>query len=37
LETPVFSVLILPNGRIVAGAVTPEGLEPAATQIAAAQ
>jgi outer membrane lipoprotein-sorting protein len=34
LETPVFSLLILPNGRIVAGAVTPEGLEPAATQIA---
>jgi outer membrane lipoprotein-sorting protein len=34
LETPVFSVLILPNGRIVAGAVTPEGLEPAAVQIA---
>jgi len=34
LETPVFSLLILPSGRIVAGAVTPEGLEPAATQIA---
>jgi hypothetical protein len=34
LETPVFSLLILPNGRIVAGAVTPEGLEPVATQIA---
>jgi hypothetical protein len=37
LETPVFSVLILPSGRIVAGAVTPEGLEPAAMQIASAQ
>ena len=37
LETPVFSVLILPNGRIVAGAVTPDGLEPAATQIASAR
>jgi hypothetical protein len=36
LETPVFSLLILPNGRIVAGAVTPAGLEPAATQIASA-
>jgi hypothetical protein len=34
LETPVFSLLILDNGRIVAGAVTPAGLEPAATQIA---
>ena len=34
LETPVFSLLILPSGRIVAGAVTPEGLERAATQIA---
>jgi outer membrane lipoprotein-sorting protein len=34
LETPVFSLLILPNGRIVAGAVTPGGLEPAAAQIA---
>jgi hypothetical protein len=34
LETPVFSVLILNGGRIVAGAVTPAGLEPAATQIA---
>lgn len=34
LESPVFSLLILPNGRIVAGAVTPAGLEPAATQIA---
>jgi outer membrane lipoprotein-sorting protein len=34
LETPVFSLLILPNGRIVAGAVTPEGLEPAAEQVA---
>jgi outer membrane lipoprotein-sorting protein len=37
LETPVFSLLILPNGRIVAGAVTPEGLEPAAEQIASAR
>jgi hypothetical protein len=37
LETPVFSLLILPNGRIVAGAVTPKGLEPAAEQIAAAR
>lgn len=34
LQTPVFSLLILDNGRIVAGAVTPAGLEPAATQIA---
>lgn len=34
LETPVFSLLILPNGRIVAGAVTPDGLEPAAAQVA---
>jgi hypothetical protein len=34
LETPVFSLLILDGGRIVAGAVTPRGLEPAATQIA---
>jgi hypothetical protein len=34
LETPVFSLLVLPNGRIVAGAVTPKGLEPAAEQIA---
>ena len=34
LETPVFSLLILPSGRIVAGAVTPAGLEPAAAQIA---
>jgi hypothetical protein len=34
LETPVFSLLILPNGRIVAGAVTRAGLEPAAAQIA---
>jgi hypothetical protein len=33
LETPVFSVLILPGGRIVAGAVTPQGLEPAATEV----
>jgi hypothetical protein len=30
----VFSLLILDGGRIVAGAVTPQGLEPAATQIA---
>jgi hypothetical protein len=37
LETPVFSLLILDGGRIVAGAVTPEGLEPAATQIAGAR
>jgi len=37
LETPVFSLLILPNGRIVAGAVTPAGLEPAATQMATAR
>jgi hypothetical protein len=34
LETPVFSLLILDNGRMVAGAVTPNGLESAATQIA---
>jgi hypothetical protein len=34
LETPVFSLLILPGGRIVAGAVTPDGLEPAAVQVA---
>lgn len=34
LETPVFSLLVLGNGGIVAGAVTPAGLEPAATQIA---
>ena len=34
LETPVFSLLILSSGRIVAGAVTPEGLEPAAVQVA---
>jgi hypothetical protein len=34
LETPLFTVLVLDNGRIVAGAMTPEGLEPAATQIA---
>jgi outer membrane lipoprotein-sorting protein len=34
LETPVFTLLILPNGRIVAGAVTPKGLEPAAEQVA---
>jgi len=34
LETPVFSLLVLGNGSIVAGAVTPAGLEPAATQIA---
>jgi len=34
LETPVFSLLILPSGRIVAGAVTPEGLEPAAVEVA---
>lgn len=34
LETPVFSLLILDGGRVVAGAVTPKGLEPAATQIA---
>ena len=33
LETPVFSLLILDNGRMVAGAVTPKGLESAATQI----
>jgi hypothetical protein len=33
LETPVFSLLILPGGRIVAGAVTPAGLEPAAAQV----
>ena len=37
LETPVFSLLILDSGRIVVGAVTPAGLEPAATQIAGAQ
>jgi hypothetical protein len=37
LETPVFSLLILDSGRIVAGAVTPAGLEPAATQIAGAR
>jgi hypothetical protein len=35
LETPVFSLLILPSGRIVAGAVTPEGLEPTAAEVAA--
>ena len=35
LQTPVFSLLVLPNGSIVAGAVTPAGLEPAATQVAA--
>ncbi|HEY4396332.1 MAG TPA: hypothetical protein VGO28_01540 [Acidimicrobiia bacterium] len=34
LETPVFSLLILDNGRMVAGAVTPNGLESAATQVA---
>jgi hypothetical protein len=34
LETPAFSLLILDGGRIVAGAVTPKGLEPAAVQIA---
>jgi hypothetical protein len=34
LETPAFNLLILDSGRIVAGAVTPEGLVPAATQIA---
>jgi outer membrane lipoprotein-sorting protein len=34
LETPVFSLLILPGGRIVAGAVTAEGLEPAAVEVA---
>jgi hypothetical protein len=34
LETPVFSLLILPGGRIVAGAVTAEGLEPAAREVA---
>ena len=34
LETPVFSLLILPGGRIVAGAVTPEGLESAAVEVA---
>ena len=34
LETPVFSLLILDGGRVVAGAVTPKGLEPAAAQIA---
>jgi hypothetical protein len=37
LETPVFSLLVLGNGSIVAGAVTPAGLAPAATQIAGAQ
>jgi hypothetical protein len=37
LQTPVFSLLILGNGSIVAGAVTPAGLEPAATQIAGAR
>jgi hypothetical protein len=35
LQTPVFSLLVLSNGSIVAGAVTQAGLEPAATQIAA--
>ena len=34
LETPAFSLLILDGGRIVAGAVTPEGLISTATQIA---
>jgi len=34
LETPVFSLLILDSGRVVAGALTPKGLEPAAAQIA---
>jgi hypothetical protein len=34
LETPVFSLLILDNGPMVAGAVTPNGLESAAAQIA---
>jgi outer membrane lipoprotein-sorting protein len=34
LETPVFSLLILPSGRIVAGAVTPEGLEATAVEVA---
>jgi outer membrane lipoprotein-sorting protein len=34
LETPVFSLLILPGGRIVAGAVTQEGLESAAVEVA---
>jgi len=34
LETPIFTLLVLDSGRIVAGAVTPAGLEPAATQIA---
>jgi hypothetical protein len=33
LETPVFSLLILPGGRVVAGAVTPQGLEPAAAEV----
>lgn len=37
LQTPVFSLLILADGSIVAGAVTPAGLEPAATQIAGTQ
>jgi hypothetical protein len=37
LQTPVFSLLILPTGSLVAGAVTPAGLEPAATQIAGAR
>lgn len=34
LQTPVFSLLVLSNGSIVAGAVTQAGLESAATQIA---
>jgi len=32
VRTPVFNLLILNNGRIVAGAVTPAGLESAAAQ-----
>ncbi len=34
LETPVFSLLILDSGRVVAGALTPDGVEQAAAQIA---
>jgi hypothetical protein len=36
LQTPVFTLLILSNGSIVAGAVTPAGLQPAAVQASGA-
>ncbi len=37
VRTPVFSLLILPGGRIIAGAVTPAGLESAAVMGGAGQ